>query len=398
MREKVQYENLRNFMVKISEVGSLRNLILNLLGFSGKLRIDANQDFSGLNKDYNSLSADYDNLKTSQEQYEKLKLDYANQEGELKTLKDQLAEKKAEEKNGLNKFSAESKSFEDAKNNYIILKNDLEKAKEKETKLKYERIENQFRIHENEVIKSFSDYCKMNSLTYYVKADSPINGDPEITVEIGGMYYVFDAKSNRLSAEIFNIEDGPQKEKIIKDKVKASIANAVRDMEKYAQENVFSTLYLVAPLEVFNHLDNYNIPFKKAKGGVQVIPIQQFSAIIQTFKILDAIPELKDFDPEKKSKIMWLIGQYRHHNNLRTKVDVLFGENDEYLNGRVQDIFDEDELKELESEEKKAYISLPNDSQKKLIDQKELKEYNLKLKSQAVKKGLLKVAELEDKK
>ncbi len=395
MREKITYDNLRNFMVKISEVGSFKNFILNFIGFSSKLRIDANSEFSSLNKDYDNLVNEFEKFND----YHDLKNKEIEQSQEIKDLNTQLSEKKSDEKKGLNKFSAESKSFSDAKEALEKLKKELQEGKEAETKLKFEKIEKQFRTHESDVINNLGEYCKTNNLTYYVKTDSPVKGEPEFTVEIGGMYYIFDAKSPKLTAEIFNMEDISKRESIIKEKIKTSVKKSAIDMEKYAQKDVFSTLYLVAPFEVLNYLDVYNFPFRKAKGEVQVIPIQQFSSIIQTFKILDGIEELKDFDPEKKSKIMWLIGQYRHHNNLRTKVDVLFGENDEYLNNNVQDIFNDDDLKELELEEKKAYISLPNDSQKKLINQKELKEYNLKLKSQAVKKGILTVSDkLEDKK
>ncbi len=300
----------------VCAIGIFANLLMQMRKPQGALpQIDLSKDITRLEKELGNAKQELaENSGKSKRLFieleqTKAKLDAVERERDnaQKTLTKAEAKREDQEKEharGLEKIDAAERA----------LKEERQRVLESEVKAKQKEEEERDRLwndHENAVIATLTDLCKLPHLqfTSYSNNNLPDDFDgslkPDFLIEFLDQYVIFDAKASKAQSLQTYIDDAVKK-----------TADKVRKNAK-----IYPHIFLVVPTEAIGELKK--LIYAKDEYYFYIVSREALAPILSSLRRISTYELAETLDPQKRENIINMIAELAAHISYRNAHEIL---------------------------------------------------------------------------
>ena len=330
-------------------IGIFANLLMQMKKPQGVLpQVDLSKDMARLEKDLGNAKQELaENSGKSKRLFieleqTKAKLDATERERDnlQKTLTKMEAkheDKEKEHARGLEKIDAAERA----------LKEERQRVLESEVKTKQMQEEERDRLwndHENAVIATLTDLCKLPHLqfTSYSNNNLPDDFDgslkPDFLIEFLDQYVIFDAKASKAQSLQTYIDDAVKK-----------TAEKVRKNSK-----IYPHIFLVVPTEAIGELKK--LIYAKDEYYFYIVSREALAPILSSLRRISTYELAETLDPQKRENIINMIAELAAHISYRNAHEILLSKMGAVTLERVAEI-DPDIASDVEQKKNEKKIS-----------------------------------------
>lgn len=299
----------------VCALGILANLVLQLKKPQSTTPADMSKDVSRLEKELSSAKQELaENSGKSKRLFieleqAKAKLDATERERDSlqKTLTKMEAKHEQQEKEharGLEKIDAAERA----------LKEERQRVLESEAKAKQFAEEERDRLwndHENAVIATLSDLCKLPHLQFTSFSNNNLPDDfdgslkPDFMIDFLDQYVIFDAKASKAESLQTYIDDAVKK-----------TAEKVRKNAK-----IYPHVFLVVPTEAIGELKK--LIYAKDEYYFYIVSREALAPILASLRRISTYELAETLDPQKRENIINMIAELAAHISYRNAHEIL---------------------------------------------------------------------------
>ncbi len=242
----------------------------------------------------------------------------------------------------------------------------VQEEKEEEVRLRFERMRETWRNHEEKVEELIRGICSRHQIEYIGKEHVPFKGSPDNTLKIADEYIIFDAKSPATD----DLKDFP-----------SYIRNQTEHLKKYGKEpEVNTSLFLVVPTNTIDSIDQ--LFYNMADYVVHIVTLDALEPVILGLKKIEDYEFARQLSPEERENICRVIGKFAHATKRRIQIDSYFcGEFINILNNC--ECLPEEILEKTRDFERSDKMNPPLEKRAKLISPDQLTKDVHRIKSEA---------------
>lgn len=296
-----------------------------------------------------------EDLSASQGKYDQLNLQFIEAQKTLAELRQNEEERIREHDQRVAGLNALRQQLEDDR---LRVQAELDE----ENRLKYEKMEQTWKRHEELVEASLRTICQKHTIEYCGKEKFPYLGKPDNAVLICEQYVIFDAKSPKNPEELDNFP--------------AYIKSQAEAAKKYIKgENVRKEIFLVVPANTIEVFEDFH--YDLADWQVYVVTRECLEPVVLALRKIEDYEFAEQLSPEDRENLCHVIGKFAHAAKRRIQIDNYFIK--EFI-GLLQgcDILPDEIKKKVVDYEKAEKMNPPMEKRKKLIPIKEL-EHDVKV-------------------
>jgi len=273
-------------------------------------------------------------------------IELSNENSRFKSLEEKRAE---DQSKALGEFNQATKSAEDTKQRLL-----QEKEARKNEKL--EKMKRQWQDHEKNTEEEMERLCSRLRINYI--KNPPLQKKPDNTIEIGGEFIIFDAKSPKTD-DLNNFPD--------------YIKSQAKTLNKYtSQEKVKKDIFLVVPSNTLEYISELRMTM--SGFDVYIIAKDSIELVLVSLKKIEDIDLAGKLDPRDRDNLISVVSNFAYFIGRNGRINLEIGEYSVNLIEQMRTLVPKDFYEEIKNKVAGQTFNIAYDKPGKVEDTSSLQK------------------------